>query len=74
MVTLFTFMVVNNWTIITQVYIDVLGTNAPILYFMAFWILSNLIILNLVIAEILEVYAKSETRMEEIFNKLELTR
>lgn len=73
MITLISFMVVNNWTIIVQVYIDITGSQMPIVYFMLFWIMVDLIILNLVIAVILEIYASVEEDITARFKKFENT-
>ena len=73
-VTLFAFMVVNNWTLIVQVYIDITGSQLPILYFILFWILIDLIIFNLIIAVILEIYGTVENDVEKIFTRIQLSR
>ena len=56
LVTLFHIMVVNNWFITCNMYCYVMGNNWPRLYFISFWALTVLIMLNLVIAFIIEIY------------------
>ena len=59
-VTLFHIMVVNNWFITTDMYCEVMGSRLPIFFFVSFWVLSVLILLNIVTASIIEIYSGSE--------------
>lgn len=56
LVTLFHIMVVNNWYVTCNMYCYVMGNKWPRLYFILFWALTVLIMLNLVIAFIIEIY------------------
>ena len=59
LVTLFHIMVVNNWYVTANMYYYVMGNTAwPILFFMLFWVMTVLIMLNLVIAFVLDIYSQ----------------
>ena len=64
MVTLFHVMVVNNWWMTCNMFIDVSGNNWPQLYFVSFWVLTVLIIFNLVISNVIEIYDEVETEVQ----------
>ena len=54
-------MVVNNWFITIQMYSDVYGdTLVPNLFFITFWCFVVLILLNVLIALILEIFTSVE--------------
>lgn len=55
-VTLFHIMVVNNWYVTANMYYYIIGRAWPIFYFVAFWVLTVLIMLNLVQAFVLDIY------------------
>ena len=69
MVTLFHIMVVNNWWITCNMYIDIAGNNWPQVFFVSFWILTVLIIFNLVISNVIEIYDSVESEVETKFEK-----
>ena len=56
MVTLFHILVVNNWNQTTEMYVVIMGSEWPRLYFTSFWIICTLIMLNIVISFVLEIY------------------
>lgn len=56
MLTLFHVLVVNNWNQTTDMYCAIMGHNWPRLYFTTFWIICTLIMLNIVISFVLEIY------------------
>ena len=56
LVTLFHIMVVNNWFVTCNMFCIVTGTIWPRLFFVLFWVLTVLIMLNIVIAFVLEIY------------------
>jgi two pore calcium channel protein len=60
MVTLFHIMIVNNWYITCNMFVLVKGNNWPRCFFVAFWVIVVLIMLNLVISFILEIYSETE--------------
>lgn len=59
LVTLFHIMVVNNWFITCDMYCYVMGNNWPRLYFISFWTITVLIVLNLVIAFVIDIYEQT---------------
>ena len=69
MVTLFHIMVVNNWFITCNMFIDISGSHLPKFFFISFWIFTVLIIFNLVISNIIEIYDSVE---EEITTKFRI--
>lgn len=56
MVTLFHILVVNNWNMTTEMYCVITDSNWPRFYFTTFWIICTLIMLNIVISFVLEIY------------------
>lgn len=71
LVTLFHIMVVNNWFITCNMYCYVMGNNWPRLYFISFWALTVLIMLNLVIAFIIEIYDTVSQEIEVEYKRRE---
>ena len=69
MVTLFHIMIVNNWFITCDMLCMVHGNNFPRMLFSAFWVVTVLIMLNLVISFILEIYSDTEGETEKLFTK-----
>ena len=67
MVTLFHIMVVNNWWVTCNMFIDVSQNNWPQLYFASFWVLTVLIIFNLVVSNVIEIYDEVETDVQQKF-------
>lgn len=60
MVTLFANMVVNNWWVMCTIFTDVTGSLWPRFYFISFFFIVDLVLINLVIAILLEIYSKVE--------------
>ena len=71
LVTLFHIMVVNNWYITCNMYCYVVGNNWPRMYFILFWALTVLIMLNLVIAFIIEIYDTVSQEIEVEYKRRE---
>ena len=70
-ITLFHIMVVNNWFITCNMFITVTGNRAiPEIFFISFWILTVLIIFNLVISNVIEIYISVESTEETKFKRL----
>ena len=44
----------------TAIYTDISGSNWPIVYFVSYWIITVLIMLNLIISFVLEIYSSVE--------------
>ena len=55
-VTLFALMVVNNWDEVSQVFVDVQGSNATRFFFVAFYYISVVIGLNIVVAFAIDMF------------------
>ena len=72
-VTLFHIMVVNNWYITCNMFIRVTDDRTlPELFFISFWVLTVLIIFNLVISNVIEIYISVEGNVETQFAKAKL--
>ncbi|XP_024022354.1 two pore calcium channel protein 1A [Morus notabilis] len=56
MVTLFNLLVMGNWQVWMQSYKDLTGTSWTLVYFISFYLLTVLLLLNLVIAFVLEAF------------------
>ena len=69
LVTLFHIMVVNNWWITCNMFIDIQGSDWPQYFFVSFWILTVLIIFNLVISNVIEIYDSVESEVASKFNQ-----
>ncbi|XP_050205536.1 two pore calcium channel protein 1 [Mercurialis annua] len=63
MVTLFNLLVMGNWQIWMQSYRDLTGTSWSFAYFISFYLISVLLLLNLVVAFVLEAFF-SEMELE----------
>lgn len=64
MVVLFILMVVNNWMIIADAFWRVTGTAASQIYFVSFFIVVNLIVLNILMALILDCFSTLRDDLE----------
>ena len=74
LVTLFHFMVVNNWFVTIDMYQLVTGHQTrPLLFFISFWCFVVLILLNVLIALILEIYSSVEPEVAMKAKKVNLT-
>jgi two pore calcium channel protein len=71
LVTLFHIMIVNNWYVTCNMYCYVMQSNWPILYFMSFWTITVFIMLNLVIAFVIDIYESTEKETEAEFKRRE---
>ena len=69
-VTLYSFMIINNWPAITDMMCNTSGENWPRVYFMVFYIFVQWIILNIVIAMMLEIFDNVAGEMEEEFKHI----
>ena len=65
MVTLFHVLVVNNWNETTEMYTVISESNWPRVYFTTFWVICTLIMLNIVISFVLEIYGSIGDEVEE---------
>jgi hypothetical protein len=71
MVTLFHIMIVNNWFITCNMLCEIKGTQLPRMFFMSFWVLTVLIMLNLVISFILEIYSDTEGEVAKTYARID---
>jgi len=69
--TLFAFMIINNWPAMTDMMVNASGECWPRVFFMVFYILVQWIILNIVIAMMLDVFTNVESELESEFGTLE---
>ena len=69
LLTLFHIMVVNNWYVTCDMFCTLAGNIAPRLYFVAFWVVTVLIMLNIVISFVLEVYGAAEEEVQAQFKR-----
>ena len=69
MVTLYAFMIINNWPAITDTMVGVSGSIWPRIYFMVFYVFVRWILLNIVIAMMLEIFTNVSTEQDCEFNK-----
>jgi len=68
-VTLFHIMIVNNWFNTTDMCCIVMESRWPVLYFVSFWIFTVLIMLNLVISFVLELYGEAEEKYAKVTDR-----
>ena len=69
MLTLFHIMVVNNWWVTCNMFTVISQSIVPQLFFISFWVLTVLIITNLVISNIIEIYDSVEDTVKTRFAK-----
>jgi two pore calcium channel protein len=59
LVTLFELLMINNWQVIVEAYVATNGEVARV-FFISFWLLSNLLVLNLLVAYILDAFFRKQ--------------
>lgn len=69
LITLFCQMVVNNWFITCDMYTYVTGSNWVVLFFVSFWVIQVNVMLNLVIAFVMEIYNTINEDLEAEYNR-----
>ena len=69
MLTLFHVLVINNWNNTTDMYCTVMDSGWPKLYFGLFWVVSVMIMLNIVISFVLEMYSIVSEEVESTYRK-----
>eukprot|EP00931_Biecheleriopsis_adriatica_P104399 TRINITY_DN7907_c0_g1_i2.p1 TRINITY_DN7907_c0_g1~~TRINITY_DN7907_c0_g1_i2.p1 ORF type:complete len:742 (+),score=108.15 TRINITY_DN7907_c0_g1_i2:83-2308(+) len=69
MVTLFCLMVLNNWFVFAAAYVKVSGTQWAVAFFVSFFLIVNLTVLNILMAMILDCSAVVAKHMEDAENK-----
>ena len=74
LVTLFHFMIVNNWFVTIDMFRAVTGLEVvPVLFFLTFWCFVVLILLNVVLSQVLEIFSSVEPEVKRMAKKVELT-
>ena len=75
LITLFHFMVINNWFVTIQMYQAVTDNKyLPTLFFVVFWCFVVLVLLNVLISLIIEIYSSVEPEVNEKKKKEKLIR
>ena len=73
LVTLFHFMVVNNWIVTIGMYQSVAGTYTfPEVFFASFWCFVTVILLNVIVALIIEIYSSVEPEVARKTKQIKL--
>ena len=73
MVTLFTLMVVNNWMVQVQMYVDIMGGNTYYRwYFCLFYYFSVIIGINIVVAFAIDMYSSVERLDQDRMDTLKI--
>ena len=57
MLVLFCTLTANNWPATTAMYIEMVGTNGPYWFFSIYFVLAIMVVLNIVISFVMEIYA-----------------
>lgn len=71
--TLFHFMVVNNWFVTIDMYRAVMDEPIiPVIFFVTFWCFVVLILLNVVLSLVLEIYSSVEPEVKRVDEKVKL--
>jgi hypothetical protein len=70
-ITLFHIMVVNNWFVTVNMYVKIFESNGPYLFFISFWIICVMIVMNVVTASVIEVFQTTEDEIEDRFKYLD---
>jgi hypothetical protein len=63
MMTLFSVLVENNWDQIVDLYCTVTGSNHPRIYFSVFFLITTMIMLNIIISVVIEAYSDIRKRV-----------
>jgi hypothetical protein len=62
--TLYAFMIINNWPAMTDMMVNAAGEVWPRIYFMVFYVIVQWIILNIVVAMMLDVFTSVEKELD----------
>ena len=74
MITLFHVLVVNNWNQTTDMYCTICESHWPRVYFSTYWVICTLIMLNIVISFVLEIYGSIGDEIEVEARKKRMAR
>jgi general stress protein CsbA len=70
MLTLFSILVSNNWNAVAEMYCAICANNWPKVYFSSFFVIMIMVILNIVVSFVLEIYNISLAKSKEKLNKI----
>ena len=73
MITLYHIMIVNNWFVTVKMYTNVFESTLPRVFFVSFWCIVVLIVLNVVVSIVLDIYDSVFDEVEEFFKVTKLT-
>ena len=63
-------MVVNNWWVVVNMQTDIVGHTALVrLWFVSFWVIIVLILVNIMVAIVLEIYGSVSEDVDKVCNK-----
>ena len=69
-IVLFQQMVVNNWWVVVNMITDVVGHAILVrLWFVSFWVITVLILVNIMVAIVLEIYGSVSAEVDIKFDK-----
>lgn len=69
MITLFHLNIVNNWFVTCNMYCKVLGNSWPRVYFISWWAVAVLVMMNLVISFVMDIHSSVATDVEAEFKR-----
>jgi len=63
-------MVVNNWWVVVNMITAVVGNDVAVrLWFVSFWVITVLILVNIMVAIVLEIYGAVSAEVDVKFDK-----
>lgn len=62
-------MIVNNWYVTCDMYCYVLDSIYPRIFFVVFWVMTVLIMLNIVMSFVLDIYKSVAEDIEKEYNR-----
>lgn len=71
LITLFHLSIVNNWYVTCNLYCYTLKSSWPRLFFVSWWITTVLILQNLIISFVMEIYGSTNSEVESEFKRRE---
>jgi len=72
-VTLFELLVVNNWQVLMGGFVAVRGTQARV-FFITFYTIAVVMVLNLIVAFVLDAFFRKEEQQRQVWERLQLER
>jgi two pore calcium channel protein len=69
LISIFTLIMVGNWGLVVRMFEDVMETKLVRIYFVSFYILSVVVLLNIVVAFVLEMYESVKSKIEDQITK-----